>query len=392
MDLVADMLVEQLTANHASEIAAVQLRPQMHLRFSRFGTRLGRNADRFLNRYFEYPRWLRGRRKEFDLFHIVDHSYAHLALELPPERTVITCHDLDAFRPLLEETQSRCHPWMVWMSRRVLKGLKRARHVICVSKATRELLLEHGLVRGDRSSVIPNGVAPGFSSEAEASVDAEAGTLLRSRSQEEILLLNVGSAVPRKRLDVLIRVFAAVRKHQPFVRLVRVGEPFTAEQQQLATQLGVADHTIVLPFLSRPVLAAVYRRATLLLQTSESEGFGLPLVEAMACGCPVVASDLRVLREVGGVVTEFCPIADVTIWKERILQLLDERDNSSERWRNRITSAKRWAAQFSWAEAARRTVEVYGAMLRSDSARHPASLDEIPEAMAKNVSAGIGKL
>ena len=64
--------------------------------------------------------------------------------------------------------------------------------------------------------------------------------------------------------------------------------------------LGLGHNIRVLPFVDRPVLAALYRRASLVLLPSEREGFGLPLVEAMACGISVVASDLPVLREVGG--------------------------------------------------------------------------------------------
>src|SRR5262252_4554879 len=98
MDLVADMLFQRLVVDHPAEIAATQLRPPMRRFFSRLGTRAGWNADRLLNRFYFYPGWLRKQRAEFDLFHIIDHTYAHLALELPPERTLITCHDVDAFR------------------------------------------------------------------------------------------------------------------------------------------------------------------------------------------------------------------------------------------------------------------------------------------------------
>ncbi len=364
MDLVSEMLLQQLAA-YAPEIAAQQFCPPMHLRFSRLGTRLARNADRFLNRYIEYPRWLRGQTGNTDLFHIIDHTYAHLALELPPERTVITCHDLDAFRPLLNGEHSKHHAWFTWVVRRVLKGLRRAGHVICVSETTRRLLVENGLLTMERTSVIPNGVAPGMSDQADPAADAEAAGLLGPRQQSEVLLLSVGSAIPRKRLDTLIQVFAAVRRQAPASRLVRVGESFTPSQRQLAVQLGVEGSIQTLPFLTRPVLAAVYRRAALLLLTSEREGFGLPLIEGMACGCPVVASDIPVFREVGGAVTEFCPVADVGIWAEKVLRLLEQRGAAPLQWRDRVQASRSWASQFSWEHAARRTMEIYRQMLKA---------------------------
>ena len=94
---------------------------------------------------------------------------------------------------------------------------------------------------------------------------------------------------------------------RPDVRLVRVGGPFTAAQDARIDALGLRRHIRVLPFVERPVLAALYRRAALVLLPSEREGFGLPVVEALACGTPIVASDLPVLREVGGTAAEVLP-------------------------------------------------------------------------------------
>ena len=67
----------------------------------------------------------------------------------------------------------------------------------------------------------------------------------------------------------------------------------------------------MLPFLDRATLAAVYRRSALVLLPSEREGFGLPVLEALACGTPVVASDIDALREVGGDAVRYCPAEDV---------------------------------------------------------------------------------
>jgi glycosyltransferase involved in cell wall biosynthesis len=363
MDLVADMLLQHLAANHASEITAVRLRPGMHRRFSRIGTRLSYNVDRFAGRYVQYPRWLRKCAKDFDLFHLVDHSYAHLALELPADRTVVTCHDLDAFQPLLEPGRQKRNPWFTRTIQRVMKGLGRVRHVICVSETTRRLVVQHGLVDPSRITVIPNGVAPGLSAQGDPEADAMAAGLVPQDAGNEIFLLNVGSTIQRKRIDLLLRIFAEVHRKLPTTRLVRVGEPLTSDQERLSHELGIQDYIFTLPFLSREVLGAVYRRAALLLQTSESEGFGLPVIEAMACGCPVVASDLPVLREVGGPVTEFCLVADLKLWVGKVLQLLEQRQQSPAKCLERRDASRAWASGFSWAESARRTMEIYQQIL-----------------------------
>ena len=90
MDLAAELLVEALRA-HTPHAPAL-LRPRMPRPFGRVlrGWGAARNADRMMGRHLAYPRWLRGRAGEFGLFHVADHSYAHLVRVLPAERTVVT--------------------------------------------------------------------------------------------------------------------------------------------------------------------------------------------------------------------------------------------------------------------------------------------------------------
>jgi glycosyltransferase involved in cell wall biosynthesis len=366
MDLAGDMLYRFLKEDYR-EIEAVQLRPDFQRRFTRlpiFGAGLGLNADRLANRFFDYPRWLRPQVSQFDLFHLVDHSYSQLLRSLPPERAIVTCHDLDTFRCLLEPEQEQRPRWFQAMARKILDGFQRAAHVICNSGATRDSLLHYRLFPAERLSVIHVGVHPVFTSAPNPAAEAEAARLLGPNSDHTITLLSVGSTIPRKRMDILLRVFAAVRHNLPSARLVRVGGPFTAPQLHLAKQLGVGDFISVLPFVSSEVLASIYRRADLLLQPSESEGFGMPITEAMACGCPVLASDLSVLREVGGAACSYCPVGDVDAWTSAVLGILRENaeDNGSLRaWRQRAQSH---AARYSWTENARQTAQLYRRILQ----------------------------
>ncbi|MBV9957292.1 MAG: glycosyltransferase family 4 protein, partial [Acidobacteria bacterium] len=337
MDLVAEMLLKHLRAEHAESVSAEGIRPHLKRRLG-FWPRpsaVAHNADRLFNRFWDYPRLLRRERERFDLFHLVDHSYAQLVRELPAERTIVTCHDLDTFRCVLEPEREPRGRWFVAMTERILDGLRRAARVTCDSVATRDELLKFELVPASRAVVIPNGVHPSCSPEPEAAADAEAVRLLGDESDAVVDLLHVGSTIPRKRLDVLLRVFAEVQKEFKGARLLRVGGAFTDEQSKLAERLGLSQAILVLPQLSRPVLAAVYRRAALVLQPSEREGFGLPVVEALACGAPVVASDLDVLREVGGEAAVYCPVADISAWSEALSALLHERRDEPERWEAR---------------------------------------------------------
>jgi len=360
MDLFGDMLFRSFTAEHASAIEVEQLRPALRHRFSKLPG-LGRagffwNADRLLNRFHDYPVWLKKRAANFDLFHIVDHSYAQLVLDLPAERTVVTCHDLDTFLCLLEPELDPRPRWFRAMAQRSLNGFVRAAQVICPSAFTKANVLRHGLIPPDRVTVIHPGADPVFFAfnDPVPAVDRP-------------YLLHVGSTIRRKRIDVLLRVFARVACEFPDLQLMRVGGAFTAEQSRLAEDLGVAGRIVQSPHLTKPQLAAVYRQAAIVLQTSDAEGFGLPVVESMACGCPVVSSDIAPLREAGGNAAEYCPVGDTEVWSETVIRLLRERKADPEAWELRRGRARRHASCYTWSENANRTMHVYQRVCKSSA-------------------------
>lgn len=365
MDLVGEMLCQHLQQDHAKSFAAVKLTPPLRRRFIRMspGSQKFFNADRLLNRFWDYQRWLRGRQQEFDLFHLIDHSYGQLLHHLPPGRTIVTCHDLDTFRSLIDpqaEPRSRLFKKMM---RNVLSGFQKAALVACDSEATRDELLAHKLIAPERLRVVALGVHPSCSPKPDAAADSEARQYLEAALGNSINLLHVGSTIKRKRIDVLLDTLASVRREFPEARLIRVGGPFTEAQSDQVRRLNLENAIVVLPHISREVLAAVYRQSDLVLQPSEGEGFGLPVVEALACGAPVIASDLAVLHEVGGDAATYAPVADVPVWTNAISGLLHERNESPEKWAARKAAGIAQAAKFSWAEYARKMVGLYEEVL-----------------------------
>ncbi len=363
MDLVADMLFDRLQREHSAAIEPSLVRPVLRRRVGRLltGNRLPwlSGVDRVANRLWDYPRVVSGFDGRYDIFHIVDHSYAQLVHRLPPERTIVTCHDLDTFRSVLEpEKEPRSAPFRA-MTRHILAGLRKAGHVACDSHATRDALVTRAGVDAERTSVVPNGPHPSCTPNAEASADLDAARLLGPRPGH-IDVLHVGSTISRKRIDVLLRVFHALRATRPTLRLVRVGGPFTAAQQALARELKVIEAIQVLPVLDRSTLAAVYRRSAVVLMPSEREGFGLPVLEALACGTPVVATDLDAMREVGGYAVTYCPVDDIEAWQRTVGRLLDERANNPAQWTLRREAGIRRAAAFSWSRYATDVVSIYG--------------------------------
>lgn len=367
MNLVGDMLTQNLQGDSLEDIHSTQVRPELKWRLSKTpglrGRWTARNCDRLLNRFIDYPHWLRRRAKDFDLFHIVDHSYGQLVHDLPCERTVVTCHDLDTFRCVLDPQRDPRPNWFRFLSRKILEGFRRAAHVIAVSQATRDELLRYELFPPERITVIPNGLHPSCSFLPRQDADAAVDTLLGDQARNRVWLLSVGNTLPRKRLDVLLRVFAEVHRDVPEARLLRVGG-FNATQEQLIRELNAGPAIVNLPFLERDVLAAVYRRATILLHTADAEGFGLPVIEALACGCPVVASDLPVLREIGGPSVCYCPVGDVPAWRLTLTNLLDER-RDSDAWRYRRQQGMNWTSRFSWEHNARQTAAIYRKVMKN---------------------------
>jgi glycosyltransferase involved in cell wall biosynthesis len=313
-------------------------------------------ADRIFNRMVLYPRRVRrevtGR---YSLYHVVDHSYAHLAHDLPGASTIVTCHDIDAFRCLAVPAEERRSRPFRAMTQRILTGLQRAACVVCGTAATRDDLVRYGLVPEERIRVVLNGIDPDFLPEPSALAREWAASHL-VRGEDAVDLLHVGNDIPRKRIDRLLNIVAAVREGGASVRLVRVGSPFTPAHTRLAQKLNVP--VLELPFLDRDVLRAIYERCTVLLMPSDREGFGLPVVEAFAAGRPAVISDIPALREVSGGLARWVEPDDIRGWVAAIQQTLQPQDVAVGEYARRAH-----AASLTWDGHARGLLSVYDEVL-----------------------------
>jgi glycosyltransferase involved in cell wall biosynthesis len=346
MYLCAEMLLAHLPDK---TVSANLLRPP----FRRLATRLplprrkALNADRLLNRFRHFPRFAKKHAGEFDVFHIADHTYAQLVHVLPAARTGVYCHDLDAFRCLIEPKRDPRPSWFRELARRVLTGLQKAAVVFHSTHVVRAEIERHGLVDSARLVRAPYGVCPEFAPDGPAA------------KEPSPFLLHVGSNSPRKRIDLLLRTLAGVLREFPAVRLVKVGEPFPPEQQALIAELDIQSAVVGRENLGRDEIASLYRSAAAVLLPSDAEGFGLPVIEALACGAAVFASDLPVLREVGGDAATYLPPGDVEAWVAGVSRALSD----SHHLPPRSTRLKR-AAHFSWVEHARVIRDAYRRLAR----------------------------
>jgi glycosyltransferase involved in cell wall biosynthesis len=308
MDLVAEMLVEH--AGRLPGIEATCVRPRLPRTLGDLVAAKKptvRPLGLALARYALYPLKLPPLRPRFDFFHVADHSYAHLALGLPPARTGVFCHDVDAFRPLFENGGAG---WRRALAALLLRGMRRASVVFYSTEAVRLEIEEHRLVDAGRLVAAPYGIASEFQPEKGAE-DA-------ALSKLPPFVLHVGSLIPRKNPQFLLKLFAALRRSHPTLELVQIGGEWDAAAQALLDQGGLKARVRQLRGITRDELAALYRSAAALLLPSTSEGFGLPVIEALACGALVVVSDIPVLRQVGGDGVLRCAVDDLDAWRDAV--------------------------------------------------------------------------
>jgi len=313
-------------------------------------------ADRIFNRMVLYPRRIRSEVSgRYSLYHVVDHTYAHLVHELPRNSAIVTCHDTDAFRSLTKPPEERRSRPFRAMAQRVLAGLQRAACVVCGSESTRNELVKHGFLPEERIRVVMNGIDPDFLPDPSA-VAREWAAAHLAYAGAGVDLLHVGSDIPRKRVDRLLRIVAAVREGGQAVRLVRVGSAMTRAHKRLAVQLNVP--VLELPYVDRDALRAIYERCAVVLMPSDREGFGLPVIEAFAAGRPAVISDIPALREVSGGLARWVEPDDIRGWVAAIQQALQPQDVAVGEYARRDH-----AASLTWDTHARGLLPVYDEVL-----------------------------
>ncbi len=314
-------------------------------------------ADRILNRMVLYPRYVRrGVSGRFDIYHVVDHSYAQLVLALPANRTIVSCHDVDTFRSLVQPDGDRRSPMFKAMTRRILSGLRRAAVVVCGSVTAHDELVSFGLADPARLRIVPNGIDPALLEPPSPEARVRAGELLPPQ-RGVFDVLHVGNDIPRKRLDRLVDVVVTLRRRGHWIRLVRVGS-LREETRQRMVDLALTDF-VQLPFLDRDVLRAIYERCDLLLLTSDREGYGLPVLEAFAAGKPVVASDIPALRESSGGLATLVPAESLQEWVAAIEHVLSSGDPTGAR----AAALRAHAAARTWDDHVRGLLPVYAEVL-----------------------------
>lgn len=282
-----------------------------------------------------------------DLFHAADHL-------LPPLagcKSVFTLYDLTTVK--FPQTHSALNRWFSQLM--LPRFLRRADKILAISECTRRDALDLYHLPAAKIITIPLGV-----SIYPAAGPAQNSDQVQARYHlPPQYLLYVGTIEPRKNLPVL---FSALQQaNLPDLKLVVVGKKGWLYEQTFRQlqELGLGSRVLFTGFVPDEELLPIYQKASAFVFPSLYEGFGLPVLEAMACGAPVICSNASSLPEVAGEAAILVPPADVRGWSQAIAHI-----TQNEGLRAQLREAGlRQAARFSWASTARQTGSVYRELL-----------------------------
>ncbi len=274
---------------------------------------------------------------------------AHVLPWVHPQCSVVTVHDLGYI--YYPQTHTRWDRWYLQWS--TSYNMRRARHVIADSQATKRDLVKYCNGAPDKIHVI----YPGYDRAFAPVRDLTRLAAVRERyGLPSEYVIHVGTCQPRKNLSTLLDAFAIVAKERGDLHLALVGkrgwldEPLYAQAQQL----GLEERVHFTGYAPRDDLPALLTAARVFVLPSLYEGFGLPVLEAMACGTPVICSNASSLPEVAGDAAMLVDPSDPRAWAEALERLLDDEPLRA----TLAQSGLGQVARFSWEQCAQQTLAV----------------------------------
>ncbi|UCG26056.1 MAG: glycosyltransferase family 4 protein [Chloroflexota bacterium] len=288
---------------------------------------------------------------ELDLFHSPDFVLPPVRSQIP---TLLTVHDLsflhypDTFTPSL----------VAYLNKVVPRSVRQASHVLADSLATRSDLIKAYDVPAEKVSVLYSGVSNDF----RPVNDERLLSQVRDKYGigERPYVLSVSTLQPRKNYQMLIQAFKDVAARQPHVLVIAGGKGWLYEQivEEIARQ-ELEGRVLLVGFAADEDLPALYSGASLFAYPSFYEGFGLPLLEAMACGVPVLNSNASCLPEVAGDATIQLSPHDQPAWSEALVSLLEDPSKRA----GMVAAGFLQARRFTWSRAALELRSLYTRLL-----------------------------
>lgn len=286
------------------------------------------------------------------LVHLTNQTLSFLIDAVRPY--VLTVHDI------LERTRSQSTGGAL-AARLLYRNMASAAHLVCVSNFTAEQVREYLGRATPPITVIPNGVSSDFHPIDHFTQTIGSATLRQELklAPDDIVVLYVGSEHPRKDLTTALRAFARCRETLPRLVFLKVGSPGLSAGREatlkIIEELALRDHIRFLPSVSLARLNELYNVADVFVYPSTYEGFGLPPLQAMAAGTPVIAVNSTSLPEVVGDAGLLVPPSDVDAFAGAILEIVQNKQRAAELRQRGIARAQ----QFTWERAAQDIVDVY---------------------------------
>jgi glycosyltransferase involved in cell wall biosynthesis len=290
-----------------------------------------------------------------EVVHVCDHSNAVYVKRCAGARVLVTCHDLLAVRGGLgEQTDSPASITGRILQRWILSGLRRANALVCVSRATArdvERLVDRANGR-PQISVVQLGLNYPY---RKLEPEVARARLVRVAGVDLDLpfVLHVGSNARRKNREGVLRIFSRCREKWNG-QLIFAGDLLGPQLRSLASALGISDRVIQVENPADEILEALYNCALALLYPSRFEGFGWPVIEAQACGCPVVCSNAGPIPEAAGDAGLFHDVDDEAGFAADLLRLTNRTER--EAWSEK---SLRNAERFSTDQMIAQYIDIY---------------------------------
>ncbi|WP_410507580.1 glycosyltransferase family 1 protein [Methanosarcina hadiensis] len=297
-------------------------------------------------KYLVYPYIVKKHVKKNNIKHITSQDLAYILKLVKLERTIVTCHDLI---PWVYDN-NRLPTWKLNM-----RGLKKADRIITVSEYSKNEIIKYVGYSEDQITVIPNAV-----DHNNYYVKRNRGIVKKlGISDTEKVILYVGSEQPRKNVPFILEAISVLKKKLPEIKLLKVGTPQVPGAREkllkLIEVLDIQKEVVFVGYVSEGDLTKYYNAADLFVFPSLYEGFGLPPLEAMACGTPVITSNLTSLPEVVGDSAITIDPYDVNEFAEAMYDLLTDENLRKEM----INKGLKRAQLFNWEKSAEETRQVY---------------------------------
>lgn len=288
--------------------------------------------------YFLYPLklwYLFHNSKE--IIHISSQGYAHLAHFFPRDKLIITCCDIIPF--IFPENKFFIQRMLLNFT---FSGLKKAKKIIAISNSTKNDLIRYLHIPKEKIKVIYPGILKDFKP---------------LNIKKKNFILYVGAYYKSKNLTVLFKSFLKISKIYPNLRLVIVNDKnnLPKELSLLMNNLHLSDKIDFTGNISEKTLIRLYNQAKLLIHPSIYEGFGLPVLEAMACGCPVLTSNKSSLSEVVGNAGIVVNPNDINGFIEGIKEIIANNKLKKELVKRGLKQAQK----FYWLRTANETLKIY---------------------------------